>query len=376
MTGVAKASKRACAVLGVSSLLSLTLWPTAAHAAPVFNAQAEAYPFRSATYNPTTPIGLTLEGFGPYAKAKLDSIGSSDAVASAPYPGEIASGGSGLVLAVTGVQIPEYPFFLLSAAGDEPKRINYPFSSLSTESGSAAASGSATMGSPFSGADAFARAERLANGSVQSYAESTFDVLELGNNVTIRGLRTIARVVANPNGKLVRTSDLTFDSISAPGLRYETPCAVPPQIPTPTPTELPCFSSAAPTLAFANGEFLFVGPDGTRQAAPLAAGALSSALKGAGITFSYQAPVETPDGIIGSGITISTDLPEVPDNPSGFEGITNQKFEIGFSSASATLFPETKAGLAGGNLGMTMLGVLGLLAAGRVVRSSTTPTDV
>lgn len=376
MTGVSKASKRACAALGASTLLALTIWPTgSANAAPVFSTQAEAYPFRSATANPTNPIGLTLEGFGPYARAKLDSLGTSDAVASAPYPGEIAAGGSGLVQSVTGVQLPDYPFFLLSAAGDDPQQVNYPFSSLSTESGSAAAVASATMGSDFSGADARARAEMLSNGSAQAIAESTFDVLELGNNVTIRGLRTVARVVADPSGQVTRTSDLSFQSITAPGLRYETPCAVPPQIPMPEPAALPCAQFAAPTLAFANGQFYFAAPDGSKQQAPLDSNALAGALKNAGISMTYQAPQTTKDGIIGSGITLEFDFPEIPDNPTGYEGVTNQKIAIGFSSVSATLIPEQQFGLAGDNLALTMLGALGLLGAARVLRPSTARTD-
>lgn len=373
MTGVSKASKRACAALGASTLLALTIWPTgSANADPVFTTQAEAYPFRSATANPTNPIGLTLEGFGPYARAKLDSLGSSDAVASAPYPGEIATGGSGLVLSVTGVQVPDYPFFLLSAAGDDPKQVNYPFSSLSTESGSGAAAASATMGSDFSGADARARAERLADGSAAATAESTFDILELGNNVTIRGLRTFARVVADPYGNLTRVSDLSFQSISAPGLRYETPCAVPPQIPIPG--ELPCTQATAPTLAFSNGQFFFAAPDGTKQAAPLDSAALTSALKNAGIAMTYQAPQQTKDGIIGSGITLEFNFPEIPDNPTGYEGVTNQKFAIGYSSVSATLIPEQQFGLAGGNLAVTMLGALGLVGMGRALRPTSART--
>ena len=371
MTVVFKASKRVGATLGAGSLLALTFWPGAADAAPVFSTQAEAYPFRSATANPTTPIGLTLEGFGPYARAKLDSLGSSDAVASAPYPGEVASGGSGLAQSVTGVQLPDYPFFLLSAAGDDPKQVNYPFSSLSTESGSGAAVARATMGSDFSGADARARAERLADGSAQAIAESTFDVLELGNNVTIRGLRTVARVIADPYGKVTRFSDLSFQSISAPGLRYETPCAVPPQIPLPAPTALPCAQSATPSLGFANGQFFFAAPDGTKQAAPLSPAALSSALKGAGIAMTYQAAQQTKDGVIGSGLTLEFNFTEIPDNPTGYEGVTNQKFAIGYSSVAATLIPERQSfGLAGDNLALTMLAALGLVGIAQTVRPS------
>jgi hypothetical protein len=321
-----------------------------------------------ATYNESLPLGIAYEGYGPYAQAKFNSLGSSDAVASAPYPGEVSAGSTGLIASVTGVQVPEYPFYLVSAAGDDPKHVSYPFSSLDADSGSGAAVGHATMGSDFSGASATARAEKLTNGDIQGYSESAFDVLDLGHNVTIRGLHTVARAVAGTDGKLTRSSELTFDSITAPGLEYQTPCAVPPQIPMPKPTALPCAQSYAPTLGFSNGQFMLLGPDGKQQATPLGAEAASSALKGAGISFSYQAAQSTSDGIIGSGILLSFNFPEIPHNGSGIEGVTNQSFAIGFSSATATMAGTESLGVVGKGLVPTMLGMLGLVVAGRAVR--------
>jgi hypothetical protein len=369
MNGVTRLGKRAGAVMGVSALFSLTLWPTAAHASSsIFTAQSEAYPFRSATYNESLPLGIAYEGYGPYAAAKFNSLGSSDATAAGPYPGETSAGGTGLAASVTGVDVPEYPFLLVTAAGDDPKRLSYPLTSLSAESGSGAAEGHATMGSDFSGASATARAERLSTGDVQSYAESTFDVLNLGHNASIRGLRTVARAVADSSGKVTRTSDLTFDSITAPGLAYRTPCEVPPQIPMPTKTPLPCGQSYTPTLAFANGQFMAVAPDGKTQSAPLGAAAATTALKNAGINFAYQAAESTPQGIIGSGIVVSYDFPALPPNQSGVQGVTNQTYAIGFSSASATQAAESTSGVAGGGVAPAALGALTLLTAGQLVR--------
>jgi hypothetical protein len=224
------------------------------------------------------------------------------------------------------------------------------------------------MGSDFSGASAVARSERLTNGDIQGYAESTFNVLDLGHNVSIQGLRTVARVVADSNGKLTRTSDLTFDSITAPGLGYQTPCAVPPQIPMPSPTALPCAQSFGPGLSFANGQFMVASPDGQKAAAPLGAEAATQALKSAGIDFSYQAAQTTAQGIIGSGIVLSFNFPEIPANGSGVQGVTNQSFAIGFSSASATNKSDQAFGVAGGGMAPVALGLLGMVAFGRTVR--------
>lgn len=326
---------RGVGLLGVGTIAAAMLWPADAQAASVFNAEAEAYPFRMSTTNDGFPVVTTMEGYGPYARTKLNSLGTSDSVASAPYPGEIAAGGSGLLQSVTGIQVPDYPYFLLSASGDAPKEKNFPGVALQTQSGSGAAVARAVLGDDFSGGKASARSEVLADGGVAATAESAFELLEIGGNLSIQGLHTFARVVADANGKLTRTTDLRFDSLSAPAFRYETPCQVPPQI-SADPAALPCAKSVGPQFALANGKFFLLGPDGARQERPLGAEAAMNAFKSLGVTMTYQQPVVTKDGVIGAGLTVSYTLAGAPGSPP-----TTQTFAIGYSRAAATLRPDT-----------------------------------
>ena len=64
----------------------------------------------------TIPSFLIIENFvdggGPSAQASLDSLGTSRAFASLPYPGETAVALPGLVGTLTGKSIPAYPFYV------------------------------------------------------------------------------------------------------------------------------------------------------------------------------------------------------------------------------------------------------------------------
>ncbi len=331
---VRTAGLRWAGAVGALGCTAVFVWsPTAAKAdVTTFNASAVAYPFRMATTNPTFPLGVPYEGYGPFASTTLTSIGAADAVAAGPYPGPVAVQGPGLVNATTGVQLPNYPFYLQAEAGEGAKHVANPFSSLSASSNLAVVTADAVMGSDFSGATSRARSEVLEFGAIRSSAESTYDVLELSNNIEIRGLRSVAKA-ASENGKLTRTSSFEFNSISAPGLVYQSPCTPPPQ--SGIPGNLPCGKSEGLVISFRDGKFLVSPPDGEQRAVPADAGAIKSAFKAISVTVNYQEPTMTTDGIVGAGLSIAYDLPEVPENPTGVAGVSNQRFEIGFASAEA-----------------------------------------
>jgi hypothetical protein len=262
-------------------------------------------------------------------------------VAAGPYPGPVAVQGPGLVNSTTGVQLPNYPFYVTAEAGEGAKHADNPFSSLSAASGFGAVTADAVLGSGFSGATARARAERLEFGGVHAAAESSYEVLELANNIEIRGLRSMADATSD-SGKLTRTSLLEFDSITAPGLAYQTPCALPPQFGVPEDKrKLPCYQSKGLVLSFRNGQFLMSSPDGSQRDTPVDAGAVEGAFKAIGVTMTYQQPVETDNGIVAAGMTFVSDLPAIPANQTGIAGVTNQRYEIGFASAEANTVPST-----------------------------------
>jgi hypothetical protein len=359
---------RLTAAMGaVGCVAAYTLLPSTANAdVSTFTASAIAYPFRTATTNPTLPLGMPYEGYGPFASTNLTSIGAADAVAAGPYPGPVAVQGPGLVNAITGAQLPTYPFFVTAEAGEGAKHVDNPFSSLSAASNPGVVTADAVMGSDFSGATARARTESLEYGAVRSTAEASYDVLELTNNIEIRGLRTMASAVSD-SGNLTRTSLLEFDSISAPGLAYQTPCALPPQ--AGIPGELPCTQSTGLVLSFRDGQFLLSTPDGKKQGQPLDASAVERAFSAIGVKMTYQKPVQTKDGITAAGMTFSTELPNIPDNGSGIAGVTSQLFEIGFASASAKSVTTSTFG--SGTAPAAALSALGLLTFA-AVRTRTT----
>lgn len=366
------AGLRWSAAVGALGCAAVAVWlPSTAKANfSTFSANAVAYPFRTATTNPGFPLGIPYEGYGPFASANLTSLGAADAVAAGPYPGPVAVQGPGLVNSITGVQLPNYPFFLTAEAGEGAKHVDNPFSSLDAASNVGVVTADAVLGSGSSGATARARAERLEFGGVRSSAESSYDALELANNIEIRGLRSVATATSD-SGKLTRTSLLEFASITAPGLAYQTPCALPSQLDLPEDQrELPCYQSKGLVLSFRDGQFLFTAPDGTAQGAPADPSAIEAAFKSIGVTLTYQKPVQTKDGIVAAGLTIAYDLPAIPENESGIAGVTTQVFEIGFSTASASAASTGTFGPATGPA--AALGALGLFAFAGAVRNRTT----
>lgn len=358
----------AVAVMGCAAAYS---WlPSAANAdVSTYTASAVAYPFRTATTNPSLPLGIPYEVYGPFASTNLTSLGAADAVAAGPYPGQVAAQVPGLVNAITGVQLPGYPFYLQAEAGEGAKHIDNPLASLSAASNLGVVTADAVLGSVASGATARARAERLDFGGVRSTAESSYDVLELSNNIEIRGLRSVATATSEPGGEVVRASMLEFASITAPGLTYQTPCALPSQVDVPEDQrDLPCTQAHGPVLSFRNGQFLLSGPDGTEQAAPLDSSAVESAFKSIGVTMTYQKPVATSDGIVAAGLTFASDLPAIPENESGVAGVTTQLFEIGFASASARAATTTST-FGPGTGPAAVFSVMGMLALAGAART-------
>jgi hypothetical protein len=369
---VPTAGLRWTAAVGVIGCVATFAWsPSTAKADfSTFSANAVAYPFRMATTNPGFPLGIPYEGYGPFASTNLTSLGAADAVAAGPYPGPVAVQGPGLVNSITGVQLPSYPFFVTAEAGEGAKHVDNPFSSLSAASNLSTVTADAVLGSGSSGATARARAERLDFGGVRATAESAYEVLELANNIEIRGLRSVATATSE-GGTITRASLLEFASITAPGLAYQTPCALPSQLDVPEDQrELPCYQSKGLVLSFRNGQFLFTAPDGTAQGVPADPSAIEAAFKAVGVTMTYQKPVQTKDGIVAAGLTFSTDLPALPENESGIAGVTTQVFEIGYSSASANATSTTSTfGPATGPA--AALGALGMLALAGAVRTRT-----
>ena len=80
--------------VGLASLVLasgvLVFLPSTAHADISYTGHAEAYGFRTTATNDAFPLGFVFEGAAPVATADLSSLGDSQALAAAPYPGRSA----------------------------------------------------------------------------------------------------------------------------------------------------------------------------------------------------------------------------------------------------------------------------------------------
>jgi hypothetical protein len=166
-----------------------------------------------------------VDGGGPSAQAAVDSLGTSQAFASFPYPGETGVAATGLISTLTGLSLPSYPFIANSSFPISPSAtIDQPGYHLAAHSGQSSSTSSATLGeSTTSGSEggAFATASAAIDdaGVLTSRAESRFG-LAIGA-VVIRGLDAVAQAVRSPGGQIHLTSSLTMGQIEVAGVGVE-----------------------------------------------------------------------------------------------------------------------------------------------------------
>jgi hypothetical protein len=93
------------ALVGVAALLP----GGRAAADSTYSATTEAGGLRSYMSNESIPLGAQPELSGPYALATQNSLQQSDALASAPYPGDAGQSLPSTVAGGTGLPVPAYP---------------------------------------------------------------------------------------------------------------------------------------------------------------------------------------------------------------------------------------------------------------------------
>ncbi|MGQ0625678.1 MAG: hypothetical protein ACT4PP_13655 [Sporichthyaceae bacterium] len=157
--------------------------------------------------NESIPTGIAIEGGGPVAKVRQDSVGIRDASAALPYAGDTVAGLPGLGASLFGFTAPPYPFVASSTAGSSPQSVAYPGMSLEAESADLSSRARAIGGEPGSGATASAQVVQEVLGNVTATASTTVDSIKLGPYGTLSNVQTIATVAADGNsGKLTRTT--------------------------------------------------------------------------------------------------------------------------------------------------------------------------
>ncbi len=348
----------AAAAFGVGGSIVLLSGPAGAESS--YDALARTETFTLNIANSSIPTGIDIEGGGPQAAVRQDSIGISDASAQLPYAGDTVPGVPGIGAGLFGFTAPPYPFIAASNSGSAPQTVSYPGVTLQAESGDFTTQASATAGQAGSGATASARVDESRLGDVVSTASTGADSVKLGPYATLSDVRSLATVKADgSSGKLTRTTTSSIGRISVPGLKFTVPKQSPGQVPIPVPIpgvpnqapfEVPPFPFPGggmtfqdPDLGIQDGFFTVTVPtDGTRQRYAIPAGPVLDALAAQGITLRFQAPQQTRTGVIAGAYVFSYVIPAPP--PNGFyNGPTTVTQSTAYALASVNLAPVNAA---------------------------------
>jgi hypothetical protein len=341
------------AAVAVAATGGLVLLSSPAQADISYTGHAEAYGFRTTATNDAFPLGFVFEGDAPIATADLSSLGDSQALAAAPYPGSTAASTPGALGGVVGVPLPNYPVVAQATAGDDPAELNFPGLALRADAGPTRAQGLATFGSAAQGAesDAIVDATRLDTEGVRAEAKARLEALALLDYLHFGRVESRAVAVLDSFGKRSTKGDLRIDGIAAPGLSFAMPESTPAKVPLPNPlpgtpqpptlefppVPLPGGGATynAPELGFRNGQFVVTFTSaGITQSSPVPFETVAAAFKAIGVDVTYQAAQSTKNGVIAPVLTFVTELPAPPDNPFGVKSPTPVTLELGRSAAS------------------------------------------
>jgi hypothetical protein len=288
-----------------------------------FDAFADAYGVDITFTNESVPLGIVPQGAGPVGHARLSSLGDSDAYASFPYPGDTVTGLPGTAGGLLGFPTPQYPMYVATQAGDDPKSQDVPGIALEAESGSSLARGRGVVGTDGYGSSAIATVDRLADESVRSDAQTLAGATVL-NYFQVTGVRSGATVVGDSStGEITRTSHLSITRISVPGLSIPVPATTPAVAPAPMPgfeqfpppsfppMPIPMGGTTLnePELGFVDGTFVVTlpadGPSGPSSTYALPTGPVLKAFKAHGITMTFQGAQDFATGVIAPTVAFS-----------------------------------------------------------------------
>ena len=201
----------------VTALASAAGWltggPAQAAAFPgAFSTSAAADGLRQSMIVPGAPLTTSVVDVGaPSVQASLDSLGSSRAFASLPYPGETLATSSGLARTLSGLPVPDYPFYVHSSHPIVPQQevATGPYR-IRAESSEAASKATATGGPavPDTAAVGFVRtdASTAATGSVTAEAESDVEAFTVGP-LRLGQVLSRATVTLDGNGRRSSRAD-------------------------------------------------------------------------------------------------------------------------------------------------------------------------
>jgi hypothetical protein len=338
----------AAAIVGcVAAAGSIPTGTARADSSGYYEAVAKAVGAGYTLSNETIPLGLVFEGVGPEADARQTSLQRADANAAVPYLGDTIPGLPGTAAGIFGVPVPSYPLIASTGYGEPPAEVDYPGISMYCESTTASTIARSSIGSPTSGSSASARIDRADDGSVTAHSGSELNALKLGNQLLVSGVQSRAVTTADSSGALTRSSSLSVGRISAPGLSFTIPRSTPGEVPVPVPVpgvpNVPPIPLAPvpvplggetvvqPDIGFVNGTFTITLPfAGKTQSYALPAEPVIAAFKQLGITITYQAAQQIPNGVIAPVLSFAYTIPAPPENQY-YQGPTPVTFSIGHS---------------------------------------------
>jgi hypothetical protein len=249
-----------------------------AQAAGAYGATANASGLLSTTQDPQHfPVGAVIEGDGPIAQAALSSTGQSNGFASFPYPGAFFLSLPGLAASQGAPETPPYPLYVESNASLKPKdEVKQPGLSLTSQSTPDASTARAAAGQSSEQANvgsatatANVGADKTA-GTVLSEASSDTEMLSAGP-LRIGRILADAKASHSSAGGLKRSSGLQLFDVTVNGVTYG-------------------FSDKG----FSTGS----------NSSPLPANPVTEQLAKAGISVTYLAAKEVPDGVMSPGLRI------------------------------------------------------------------------
>jgi hypothetical protein len=300
-----------------------------------YEAVADATGVNFTLTNPTIPAGIVIEGSGPTAQARLSSLGTSNAFSALPYPGETAANITGVVTALTGVPLPDYPLYVHSENGNESAPANFPGATLAAETSGYRSAARATALSDSVGYFADSVVKEDKDGSVSVKAIAQMNAFDVGGRVTLSGVVSKSTALMDSSGKVTLSSTMAIGRFVAPALRYTVPAqfCIPTQACQSIPAPFGGLVLDAPDIGFADGVFYLHLPVAGRQSFPVPAQSVLDAFEAIGVEMTYQAARKTKTSIVAPNFSFRTVLPSPPDNPA-FNGPTPVSYTIGTTSAS------------------------------------------
>jgi hypothetical protein len=325
------------AALLVSVLTASGSSPASADTELAFDAVGEATGVISTITNTTIPAGIVIEGSGPTAQARLSSLGTSTAFAALPYPGDTAANLPGTVTALTQVPLPDYPLYVRSESGTDPKSATYPGATLNAASTGNRSAAHATAATDAVGYFADTTVTQDKDGSVSVLSVARQNGLDIGGLVTASNVVSTSRADLDTAGGVTTKSSLTVGRFIAPGLEYTVPAeyCIPTQACQALPAPLAGLTLSNPNIGLDADGFFITLPIAGPQRFPIPAETFFSALKNIGVGATYQKEIKTKNSVVAATLALSTVLPSLPPNDV-FNGPTPVTYTLGRTAASVS----------------------------------------